>query len=255
MIDCALITGAGSGIGQAVALRLAAKGISLVLVGRWRSVEKTRQMILRQGGEAETFTCDLEHSAEILPALTQVVTARPTRHWGVILAASMLDPLGEHSCSSDYERVFRVNVTGNLAALECCLPTMKKTGFGRVVFFAGGGAAYAYPAFPGYALSKVSTVRLVENLAAVHPASSGLSFVCLAPGAVATPMLSRVLAAGGEVKTKTSIDEPVNFVETYCSSVSAALTGRYVHVRDDWQAVLDGTKLLTPDQFLLRRTP
>ena len=65
-------------------------------------------------------------------------------------------------------------------------------GFGRVVFvLAGAGPLMpAIRPFPAYALSKVSTVRLVENLAATHPPSSGLSFVCLAPGAVDTPMLA-----------------------------------------------------------------
>lgn len=72
-----------------------------------------------------------------------------------------------------------------------------QAGFGRVVFFAGGGAACAYPLFSDCALSKVSTVRLVENLAVEYPPSTGFSFVALAPGAVATPMLSKVEADGG----------------------------------------------------------
>lgn len=253
MIDHALITGAGSGIGQAVALRLAGKKIPVLLVGRPASMEKTRQLIESQGGQAEVFPCDLEDHAKFQASLVRAVAAKSACRWGVVLAASMLDPAGSRSIAADYEQVFRANVVGNLAVLEACLPSMTAQAFGRVVFFAGGGAAYGYPAFPAYALSKVSTVRLVENLALTYPPASGLSFVCLAPGAVDTPMLARVVAEGGEVKTKTAIEESVNFAENYLSSTSAALSGRYVHVRDNWSAFLEGTQTLAPEQFFLRR--
>ncbi len=251
MIDHCILTGAGSGIGQAVALRLADRGIPLLLVGRHDSNERTRQQVLARRGRADLFACDLEDHQRNLTGLREILAAWPAGRWGVVLAASILDPSAQGLAA--YEKVFRTNVIGNLAVLEACLPRMREAGFGRVVFFAGGGAAYAYPLFPAYALSKTSTVRLVENLAAVDPPSSGLSFVCLAPGAVETPMLARVVAAGGEVKTKTSIAEPVEFVERYLESESTALSGRYLHVRDEWPAYLRGEKSPARDQFYLRR--
>ncbi len=253
MIDYGLISGAGSGIGQAIALSLAALKIPLILVGRPASTAKTRDVIVSRGSQAEVFPCDLEDYAAKQAALAALVASKPAKRWGVILAASMLDPAGAHSTSADYEKVLRTNVVGNLAVLEACLPGMLASRFGRVLFFAGGGAAYAYPAFPAYALSKVSTVRLVENLAAAYPPATGCSFVCLAPGAVDTPMLAKVMASGGAVKTKTSIEEPVNFAECYFSSDSTTLSGRYVHVRDDWKSYLNGSRTLDREQFLLRR--
>ena len=56
MIDHVLITGAGSGIGRAVALRLAGKKIPVLLAGRPESTGKTRQLILDGGGRAEVFS-------------------------------------------------------------------------------------------------------------------------------------------------------------------------------------------------------
>jgi NAD(P)-dependent dehydrogenase (short-subunit alcohol dehydrogenase family) len=250
MIDHCIITGAGSGIGRAIALRLAKRGVPLLLVGRLDSITETRDQIQ---GSVDLFPCDLADHASHQSALAAVVAAKRARRWGVVLAASMLDPKGAGSTSSDYELVFNVNLAGNLAVLEACLPHMIENKSGRALFFAGGGAAYAYPPFPAYALSKVSTVRLVENLAAIHPPATGCSFVCLAPGAVDTPMLAKVIAAGGEVKTKTTIDEPVGFAESYFASESTALSGRYIHVRDDWNSILSGALAPTRDQFFLRR--
>ncbi|MDA8150760.1 MAG: SDR family NAD(P)-dependent oxidoreductase [Nitrospiraceae bacterium] len=105
----------------------------------------------------------------------------------------------------------------------------------RAVFFAGGGAAYGYPEFSGYALSKVAVVRSVENLA-MELVSKGVdaSVIALAPGAVATDMLSKVVAHGGVIKTRTDISEPTNFVRRFLSDEfdSKALNGRFLHVRD-----------------------
>jgi NAD(P)-dependent dehydrogenase (short-subunit alcohol dehydrogenase family) len=251
MVDFCLLTGAGSGIGRAAALRLAKRQIPLLLIGRSASIEKTRSEIVSAGGQSEVFACDLEQYEKNRSKLLEKAPTLPGRRWGVVLAGGMLGP--SNGGLAAYEKVFRTNVLGNLAVLEACLPHMRETTYGRAVFFAGGGAAYAYPLFPGYALSKVSTVRLVENLAAMHPPETGLSFVCLAPGGVETPMLAKVVAAGGEVKAKASIDEPVTFIERYFASVSTAISGRYLHVRDEWQPFFDGNKLLSKDQFYLRR--
>jgi NAD(P)-dependent dehydrogenase (short-subunit alcohol dehydrogenase family) len=247
------MTGAGSGIGKAVALRMAQQKIPLLLVGRSPSLLITQSLIHQAGGEAEIFEADLKNSIAWSEKLANTIASKKEKQWNVILAASTLGPEKKSCRLQDYNEVFSTNVVGNLAVVEASLPSMLQAQFGRVVFFAGGGAAYAYPEFPAYALSKVSTVRLTENLAAMHPPITGLSFVCVAPGAVETPMLARVIASGGEVKTKTDIEEPVHFIEEYCSSSSTALTGRYLHVRDDWGKYLAGDQLLIKNQFFLRR--
>ncbi len=199
---------------------------------------------------------DLEDYPSAQVRLRKAIEGTAGARWGVVLAAAILgqpQTSGAGANGGDFERVFKTNVVGNLAILDAVLPQMIAARHGRVVLFAGGGAAYAYPVFPAYALSKVATVRLTENLAATYAPCSGLSFVCLAPGAVDTPTLARVQEAGGEVKTKTNIEEPVRFIETYLQSDSTALSGRYVHVRDNWAPYLDGTAAPARDQFLLRR--
>lgn len=253
MIDYALITGAGSGIGRAIAMRLAELKIPQILVGRAESTGQTRDLIQSRGGKAEIFACDLENIFSCQSDLFSLLASKQAKRWGAVLAAAILDSKGKASMASDYEKVFRVNLLGNLAVLEACIPNMTKDHFGRAIFFAGGGAAYAYPDFPAYALSKVSTVRLVENLSVIYPPSTGCCFVCLAPGAVDTPMLSKVVAAGGEIKTRTSIAEPVSFVEHYFLATSSLVSGRYLHVRDNWKAMLNEITIPQGDEYYLRR--
>jgi NAD(P)-dependent dehydrogenase (short-subunit alcohol dehydrogenase family) len=257
MTDLCILTGAGGGIGRAVAVRLAELGVRMILVGRRASNEATLAAMGPRASCAELFEMDLEDCAAGFDRLRERVSRAGAVRPGLVLAASRLDDLssaGPLERLRDHERVYRTNVVGNLAVLEAALPALLAARFGRIVMFAGGGAAYAFPLFPAYGLSKVATVRLVENLAESHPPGTGLSFVCLAPGAVETPMLAKVLAAGGKVRTRTAAAEAVGFIEAYLASDSMALSGRYVHVRDAWGQYLSGGKAPEPGRFLLRRT-
>ncbi len=65
----------------------------------------------------------------------------------------------------EWEKTLKVNLLGNLAVIKATLPTMEQEHFGRIVMFAGGGAAYANPTFPAYACTKTAIVREVENIA------------------------------------------------------------------------------------------
>jgi NAD(P)-dependent dehydrogenase (short-subunit alcohol dehydrogenase family) len=144
--------------------------------------------------------------------------------------------------------------TGNLAVIKACEPLLVAGAKLRAVFLAGGGAAYGYPEFSGYALSKVATVRAVENLGLEFIRKEfDASVVALAPGAVATDMLASVIADGGSVKTRTDIREPTQFVKRFVTGVldAAALNGRFIHVRD----AISGKDFSTAksDLFRLRR--
>jgi NAD(P)-dependent dehydrogenase (short-subunit alcohol dehydrogenase family) len=172
---------------------------------------------------------------------------------GVVLCAGTLGYKGGllNSDLCDWENTFQTNVLGNLAVLQSLLPQMVKTGFGRVVFLSGGGAANAYPLFSGYALSKVAIVREVENIAVeMKDKIEDFSIIALAPGAMKTDMLKMVIEAGAEVRTTVDIAEPVGFIQRFLQmpkEKAVPLSGRFIHVRDD---------LDSPDfknKWLLRR--
>jgi len=146
------------------------------------------------------------------------------------------------------DKLYRINVIGNLAVIQAAIEVECKL---RIVWFAGGGAAFPYPEFFGYSLSKVAVVRAVENLSKIL--SEGSSIIALAPGAVQTDMLKTVEESGAEIRTRTDISEPVNFVRKFITDQfdSLSLNGMFLHVRDviPDHTPIEGKK----DLFKLRR--
>jgi 3-oxoacyl-[acyl-carrier protein] reductase len=155
---------------------------------------------------------------------------------------------------SDWDQTFRANVLGNLAVARAALPAILGNRFGRLVFFAGGGAAYAYPMFPAYAAAKAGLVRAVENLHEDLKDAGDCAVVILAPGAVETDTLAAVRARGGYVRTTVAMEEPVGFVRQFLDARSVGFSGSFVHVRDDWAQYLNAEKELPEkDLWKLRR--
>jgi NAD(P)-dependent dehydrogenase (short-subunit alcohol dehydrogenase family) len=255
-VDTALVTGAGHGIGRAIALELGSRGVAVACVSRTDSSEQTATEIQAAGGSATAFALDLADFRRVEQVLGRWVSrVRPGR-CAAILAAAVLGPqsAGARFDVVAWEGTFRVNVLGNLAAVNVLLPVMLDSGFGRVVFFSGGGAALPFPTFPAYAASKVAIARVVEHLHQELAPHGDLAVVSLAPGSNPTRTLAAVRAAGGSVRTLCDISESVDFVVRFLSSDDARrLSGRLVHVRDDWSrlAMLEADDLR--HYWMLRR--
>ncbi len=255
-LDCVIVTGAGRGIGAATAKHLASLGVPILCIARTQNVQTVAAQIQNEGGKASALSLDLSDLAGTKNAVTQWVSGTPYRRLGVVLAAAIAGASGglQSADLSDWLLTFQTNLLGNLAVLQGLLPRMLEARFGRIVMFGGGGAAYEYALFSGYAASKVAVVRATENLSAELKDQGDFAVVCLAPGAIDTDMLRTIRNAGGTVKTVASISEPVNFIEKFLGSVRSPLSGRFVHVRDDWQKWLDKEGAdFPPEQWFLRR--
>jgi NADP-dependent 3-hydroxy acid dehydrogenase YdfG len=154
----------------------------------------------------------------------------------------------------DWDRAFKINVLGNLAVARALLPVQIQHRFGRLLFFAGGGAAYAYPMFPAYAASKSALVRIVENLHEDLKDKGDFATAILAPGAVETDTLATVRASGAEVRTTVNISEPTAFAREFILSETCSFSGRFVHVRDTWPQWLNSNQAMPgKDLWKLRR--
>lgn len=256
MVDAVIVSGAGRGIGKAIALKIGEAGIPVICVSKSDNAEATRQEIIKQGGQAFAIKQDISDYSETEKKVNDFLRRQEYKRLGIILAAGITGGKGGISDSElkNWEKAYQVNLLGNFAIIKGALPVMLKSGFGRIVTFAGGGSAYAYPVFSAYSASKTAVVRATENLHQELSSKGDFSCVCLAPGAVDTDLLNEVRAAGALVKTTVGINEAVEFVSQFLKSTHCAFSGRFVHVRDGWKTKLDDkSAVLPPDFWLLRR--
>lgn len=254
--DLIVVTGAGRGIGKGVALEFGRQGATVLCISRSQNALHTANAIVAAGGKAHSLQVDLSNFQQAGNSLALWLAARPFRRLGIVLAAASLGPPGDLATTSllEWDLTLRSNVLGNLAIVQAALPQMLQQRFGRIVFFAGGGAAYAYPIFPAYAASKTALVRAAENLHEDLKEKGDFAVAILAPGAVDTDTLSAVRAHGGYVKTTVPMEEPVAFVREFVNAGSVGFSGSFVHVRDDWKTFLDtGRVLEKKDLWKLRR--
>ncbi len=223
-----IISGASRGIGRAIAEDLKRLGHEFILLS--------------------SYVVDFEDPEDVNDKVSVFIENVDVDSVNVILCAAKIGTAYEMDLL-EFESLYRINVLSNLAVIKAASRLNVPM---RIVWFAGGGAAFPYPEFFGYSLTKVAVVRAVENLSTLL--GEGSSIIALAPGAVQTDMLQKVLDAGCEVRTRTDISEPVNFVRKFITDEfdSLALNGMFLHVRDDLsmidQYTRDGVNL-----FKLRR--
>jgi 3-oxoacyl-[acyl-carrier protein] reductase len=251
-----VVTGAGRGIGRAVALDLAARGVHVVCISQSQNAEDTAQAIRQSGGAATALQIDLRDAETAGRRVAEWAEGAGFERLAAALAAGTLGPTGPlvDSSSCAWLECLQVNLLGNLAVARALLKPMLAAGYGRIVAFAGGGSAYAYPLFPAYSASKTAMVRAIENLDCDLQGKGDFATACLAPGAVETDMLAQVRAAGAEVRTTVNISEPVEFIREFVFCSSCGFSGSFVHVRDNWREYLNnGHSLPSPALWKLRR--
>ena len=251
-LDVLIISGASRGIGNKIAIDLAPITKSVIAIGSSGLINNKKF-----SENTIKLQLNLENYYDVGLTVQGIVELNSALKIGVVLCASQIGTYGGifESNLEGWDRLFKINVLGNLALLKAVIEKMPSSASLRVAFFAGGGAAYAYPEFSGYALSKVATVRAVENIGLEFEQKDlNASIIAVAPGAVDTEMLATVLAHGGVVKTKTDISEPVSFVRRFLLDQipSRELNGRFIHVRDDVDQILDSSQDKS-DLFKLRR--
>ncbi len=232
----ALITGGGSGIGQAAAYDLAKQGVIVHLLGRSGKVFDTMNSIVDAGGRAYAYQGSVAEM-DVCQDVIKQIALKFGKIDILINAAAILGPVQpfyELSMRA-FADVYSVNLLGTANCMRAVMPGMLAREFGRIINFAGGGAAYAYPQFSAYGVSKCAVVRLTETVAA-EVKNTGVTVNVIAPGAVETEMLAEVRRHGGAIHTLVNMIEPVTLLRFLASFESGHINGRFIHVRDNYQS-------------------
>jgi len=196
MSRVAIVTGGASGIGLACARQLAAAGHRVVLWDRNAEAAQSEASELRASGkEAIGAGVDVTDRAAIEAALEQVRTQfGPVEIMVTSAGISPVTPFTEITLD-EWERVFRVNVTGTVNSLQPVVPDMIKTGWGRIVTISSSSAQSGAPQMTHYSASKGAVIALTKSLA-VELGRHGITANTIPPRAVDTPMLRSSPAFG-----------------------------------------------------------
>jgi NAD(P)-dependent dehydrogenase (short-subunit alcohol dehydrogenase family) len=189
----ALVTGAGRGIGRALALGLADAGASLILLARSADqLAETQAIAQARGalpGQVKIMAADLADEEQRAAAAAATVAA--IRMDILINNAATVEPLGETGtiAAGQLRRAFEINVVAAAALSAAVLPGMLEAGWGRIVNISSGIAAHPEGMIRGnaYATTKAALEAHTRNLAA-ELAGTGVTANVYRPGGVDTAM-------------------------------------------------------------------
>jgi NAD(P)-dependent dehydrogenase (short-subunit alcohol dehydrogenase family) len=187
-----LVTGAGRGIGAAVAQGLSAAGHRVALTAR--TPGELDALAARLPGPALAVPADVTD-----PDAVEQVFATVEREWGPVevlvlnAGAGASAPLVRTS-DADWERMLTLNLTAPFRMLRRALPAMVERGFGRVVAVASVAAKRGEPYIAAYTASKHGLLGLVRS-AASELATTGVTVNAVCPAYVDTPMTDGTVEA------------------------------------------------------------
>lgn len=209
----ALVTGASSGIGRLIALRLGREGARVALVARREAeLEAVATEIRDQSGEALVLPCDVSESAQAAETARRALAAFGAidilvNNAGYGAQRNFLD-----WDLADMERIMRVNYFGALYFTKALLPQMVDRKRGWVIFISSVSGRIASPEKSAYAASKFAMTGFAEGLS-LDLEDTGVHVLSVYPGAVRTPFFDPQMLADMPEKTRASMVEPEAVVD------------------------------------------
>ncbi len=192
----ALVTGGGSGIGEAVCHRLARDGKAVgVLDIDGVNAKRVARAINENGGEALALTADITRRDQIEEVIGVMHSAFGPI--GVLVnTAGMEDFSGFDAIdSASWDRILEVNLKGNFNVTQAVLPDMVGQGWGRIINFSSISAQTGAAEMVHYSAAKGGVISMTRSLAqALGP--KGITVNAIAPGLINTAMARRAIEGG-----------------------------------------------------------
>lgn len=186
----AVVTGAGNGLGRAIALELARNGASVALLGRDASKLLTvSESIANTGGNSAVIVCDTTN-AESVEGARKTLEGREVSI--LINNAGVAGPVAElvGIDPREWDDVFAVNVRGVFLMCRAFLPSMLERGSGDIINVSSVAAKRPLAGRTPYGASKAAVLGLTVTLAA-ETAANGVKVNSLSPGPVAGPRMAQ----------------------------------------------------------------
>ncbi len=184
---CALVTGAASGIGRAVAERLAAEGARVLCADlNEAAVKESAAAIQSAGGDAVAWVCDVSEPEACRSAVAAAVEAFGRLDVLCNVAGIAINEHATDVSVDQWNRVIAVNLSGTFFTCQAAIPHLLETR-GNIVNTASSAGLVGVAYTSAYAASKGGVVTLTRELA-VEYGRRGIRVNCVCPGGVDTPM-------------------------------------------------------------------
>jgi NAD(P)-dependent dehydrogenase (short-subunit alcohol dehydrogenase family) len=187
----AIVTGAGAGIGRAIAIRLSAEGARVVVADV--DEEAANRVAGELGGESLVHRANVTDAGEV-----EALVGRAVSEWGgldamvnnagVGVAATTLD-----TSEKDYDRVMDVCVRGTFLGMKYAIPAVRDAGGGSVTNMSSSAALIGLKDRAVYCAAK-GAILSMTRAAAIDHIEEGVRVNCIAPGTVDTPWVARITA-------------------------------------------------------------
>lgn len=242
----ALVTGAGSGIGEETALKFAENG-AMVMVSDLdgKVCERLAARIRDKGGEAMACKCDVSRDEEV-----RALVARCIDQYGRLdVACNNAGIEGEQGLTTDgseenFDRVIATNLKGVWLCLKHEIPRMRESG-GAIVNLSSIAGLIGFPGLPAYVASKHGVAGLTKT-AALEFAQQNVRVNAVCPGPIMTPMLERIMATTPGFREQITAGVPEHRIGTpadvantilyLCSDQAAYITGQCLAIDGGWVA-------------------
>ena len=266
----AIITGAGRGIGRAIALAYAQEGATMTLAARSAGeLEETARLAQELGAATHIVLTDVTKQDDVDEMVRQTVDRFSTVDI-LVNNAGIGGPVGllQDNDVAEWIQTIQVNVVGTYLCCRAVLPVMIAQDRGKIVNLAGAGATAAWRNTSAYCASKAAVVRLTENIW-LELNGKNVQINSLGPGSIDTRMWEqlrdgaelvgdqdlfelgkRVTSGGGA-----SIDRAADLAVFFASDDSGKLSGRLISaVADDFDNLPPRIpEIMASDAFIVRK--
>ncbi len=234
----AIITGAGGGIGGAIARTFGEAGAKVACLDL-TAPEPVATAIREKGGEALALACDVTDEARTLAVAREIAGT-----WGgahvLVNGASNDDPSGTvlDIGLADWNRLFSVQVTGAYLMSRAILPLLAASGGGSVIHIASQLGHVGAAGRPGYCAAKGALLQLAKAMALDH-AADGIRVNSFSPGAIET---GRMILRHGDMETARAYNAPKHVLSRIGQPVEIARAALFL--ASDASSFMTGADLL-----------
>lgn len=232
----AVITGAGSGIGRAVALLFAAQGAVVHAVDlNEETLQSVKEEVLAAAGKVKIYACDVTNQQRVKQVFNSISVV------DILVNSAGISHIGnaDNTNEEDFERVFNVNVKGVYNCLHEAIPLMKQKNYGVILNLASIAGSMGLADRFAYSMSKGAVYSMTLSVAKDYIAN-GIRCNCISPARVHTPFVDGFLKKNypgqeQEMFEKLSKSQPIGRMGTppeiaslilfLCSDEASFITG------------------------------